>query len=368
VWGAEHGVWLPQTVNLQAYAGHSVKLRLQTIAAYSYSNACFLFWGRPRVVVGPLDGSAHPSEVSDLTEAFRLHKDCRRYVLDPEKSGPLKTDQYDFTGGYFEYGQAGPWAEPALFGHPFCFGFQGWAGYEFDVTLPPRPTAPPAAVTATPAPSPTRPAPDLGSVIPVFTWDQQVYRGAPGGFAAFDPARMRLDVRMPSSDQGLGYAFAGFESTGCDTLWLQVTFDRYAPWPGYGEMDNNQFAGVVVDYHTPAGYSRRVWLYYAPTRPAHPELRCERRAPTWHMDLSRTRRAQEVNWEQVHADLPDGSPPPSSPAASTTGPLPPQLIGLDLHRWAPSDWDGRFWFGIGIQDVGDGRSLSVTALDRKADM
>jgi hypothetical protein len=353
VWGAQQGVWLPQAVNLRAYAGQSVKLRLQTIAAYCYSNACFLQWGRPRVVLGPLDAATPPQLLADLTEAFRLGRDCRRYILDAEASGPLKTADYDFTGGYFDGGQAGPWSEPALFGHPFCFGFHGWAGYEFDVTLPPRPDTPPPAAAAAPPP----PFEDRGAAIPVFTWEQQVYRGAEGGFAAFDPAAMRLETVMPRTEAGLGYAFAGFETRDCDTLWLALETDRYERWAqAYGEMGDNGFAGVVLDYHTPRGYSRRVWLHLPAMKPAHPELRCERRAPTWHMDLSRPSRILEANWEQRHADLPPGSPPGEEPAT--------RIVGLDLRQWAPEGWDGRFWLGVGLQDAGSGRRLSATILDR----
>ena len=344
VWGAEAGVWLPQAVNLGRFAGQKVQVRLQTIAAYAFSAACFLVWGRPRIVTGALDAPTPPTLVTDLTENFRLGKDCRRYVFDAEKSGPLKTAEYDFTGGYFDCGQAGPWSEPALFGHPFCFGFHSWAGYEFDVTLPPRPTVEPVRANETPAPTRV----DLGREIPILTWEQQVYRGAEGGQARFAPALMRLETRMPRHDQGLGYAFVGFETTGCDTLWIRPECDQYAPWAGYGEMDQNRFVGVVLDYHTPQGYARRVWLHYPPVRPEHPERRCERRAPTWHMDLARPRRVLEVNWEQQHDNLPPG-----------------QIVGLDLAKWAPPDWDGRMWFGTGIQDAGSQRTFAVTVLDRR---
>jgi len=360
VWGSEPGVWLPQAVNLRDYAGQTVRLRLQTIAAYSYSNACFLFWGRPRIVLGPLDSPAAPDLVADLTEWFRQGRNCRRYVLDAEASAPLKTEEYDFTGGYYEDGQAGPWAEPALFGHPFCFGRQGWAGYEFEVTLPLRPGGTPAPAAP---PVPSAAAADIGRLIPAFSWAQQVYRGAPEGSARVDPSALHLDVRMPRTDAGLGYAFAGLETRGCRWLWLRTQFDRYEPWTGYGEMTDNRFAGVVLDYHTPTGYSRRVWLHLPALRPEHPERRCERRAPTWHLDLARPRRVLEANWEQLHADLPLGSPPQDG-----TGAVPAaQIIGLDLERWAPCDWDGRIWFGIGLQDAGSQRRLSVAILDRQPD-
>ena len=123
-------------------------------------------------------------------------------------------------------------------------------------------------------------------------------------------------------------------------------------------MADNRFAGIVLDYHTPNGYSRRVWLHLAVMKPEHPERRCERRAPTWQMDLSRPNRVLEANWEQLHDDLPPGSPPGQQPGA--------QVVGLDLHKWAPEDWDGRLWFGAGLQDAGSGRRLVVTVLDRRA--
>ncbi len=222
VWGAEAGVWLPQAVNLSRYAGKTVKLRLQTIAAYHFSAACFLFWGRPRLVVGALAGPLPPREIEDLTEEFRCGAKGTHYLVDPENSAPLKTDQYDLSNGYFGYAQAGPWAEPALFGHPFCFGYQSWAGFEFEVTVPARPPAAPERPLALPPPPV-----DRGPVIPIFTWDQQVYRGVEGGYAVCDPEALRLSVQMPRTGAGggFGYPFAGLERTGWGTVWLRLEFD-----------------------------------------------------------------------------------------------------------------------------------------------
>lgn len=347
LWGSEAGVWLPQGVNLRDYAGERVKVRLQTIAAYYFSASCFLFWGRPRIVAGPLDGPSPPTLVADLTENFRLGKDCRRYVHDAENSGPLKTDQYDFTGGYGDHGQAGPHAQPALFCHPFCYGSHSWAGYEFEVTLPRRPSSPPQPSPTLRPPSPTR---DYRGADPaVLWWEEQVYKAHEGGAARVDPDTMRLQVRMPDTQQGFGYAFAGLELIGRTALDLQVELESYEPWAAYGEMADNRFVGVVLDYHTARGYTRRVWLHHSPIKPEHPERRCERRAPTWHMHLTRLRRVQEVNWEQLHRDLPPG-----------------RRLHLDLERWAPPEWDGRCWFGIGIQDAGSGRTFEAKVLEGKS--
>jgi hypothetical protein len=249
VWGAESGLWLPQAVNMSRFAGERVKLRLQTIAAYYYSAACFLYWGRPHVVVGALEGSAPPVETADLTEMLRRGAGARHYLVDPDHSAPLKTAEYDLSAGYVDFGSAGPWAKPAIFGH--------------------RPPTASQPATAAEAARVVRVV-DRGPAIPIFTWDQQVYRAAPGAQAAFDPEALSLSVRMPRTDQGFGYAFAGFEATGCDTVWLRMGLDAYGRWAGYGEMTQNRFAGVVLDYYTPRGYARRVWLHHPPAKPEPP--------------------------------------------------------------------------------------------------
>jgi hypothetical protein len=194
---------------------------------------------------------------------------------------------------------------------------------------------------------------------------------------------------MPHTPQGFGYAFAGLETRivpmrqGCETLRLRSEYDDYQAWAGYGEMEDDRFVGVVVDYHTAAGYGRRVWLHYpwrrdgALAKPAHPERRCERRAPTWHMDLSRPSRVREANWEQLHTDLPLGTPVVAAGRQAGSADSPPQpaglsrfaqTVGLDLRQWAPPDWDGRFWFGIGLQDAGSDRTFAAAILDRIADL
>jgi hypothetical protein len=56
-----------------------------------------------------------------------------------------------------------------------------------------------------------------------------------------------------------------------------------------------------------------------------------------------------VNWEQWHGTLPSG-----------------EVFRLDLREFAPTDWDGRLWLGLGLQDAGSGRKLALTVLDRQA--
>lgn len=340
IWGAETGVWLPQAVNLSDYAGHTVKLRLETVAAYYLGRECQLFWGRPQIVVGPLNQPQTLQVATDLTELCRLGQNCRAWIRDPDNSLPLQQNSWKYTGRYFDFGNAGPYVLPAIYDPPYTRGTNAWAGFEFNVTIPPRPEAHGPAAGAVQA----RPAADLRHVEPaVLYWDEEVYHGAPAGLARVDLDRMQLQVRMPQTNNGYGYAFAGLEAIGCTSLDLGMRYDQYTPWKAYGNLVDNRFAGLVLDFHTARGYTRRVWLHYPPMRPAHPEQRSERRAPIWQMVLSRLQRVNEVNWEQVHGPLPAGT-----------------RVHLDLQQFAPRDWDGRFWLGAGVQDAGSGCGLEVS--------
>jgi len=246
--------------------------------------------------------------------------------------------------------QAGPTAMPALFCNPYAVDFHGWVGYEFDVTLPlPRQTeTEPHAVDAAQPPAAQPNVRDIGRKIPILWWQEEVYRGTPGGAANVDIDTLTFRVRMPESTSNFGYAFAGIETKNCTSLRLRCSYDRYLPAPSYGEMGDNRFVGIVLDYHTPLGYSRRGWLHCPKFRADHPDRRSERRAPTWHMFFSRLSRIDEANWQQIHDLLPESL-----------------TFTLDIKKYAPPDWDGRMWFGIGIQDAGSHRRFAAKILDRK---
>ena len=94
------------------------------------------------------------------------------------------------------------------------------------------------------------------------------------------------------------------------------------------EIDPFSKVGFVIDYHTPGGYSKRIFLGL--------DLRPGRQfsdAPPWGA-----------------AKLPD----------LTLDIGRSDSYEVDLTRWAPSTWDGQSWFTIYMQNAGANRTLFST--------
>jgi hypothetical protein len=132
----------------------------------------------------------------------------------------------------------------------------------------------------------------------------------------------------------VGAAAVGYELEGAQRLTVDVKVGG-----ALRPYDDNSFAGFIVDYHTPAGYSRRVAL----TLGLHNDRRTSG-GPAW---------GKETIPERF-VDL----------SVSTAK-------ELNLEQWAPTEWDGRVWFSVMLQNSGpmtsiEGRILLPAAEDDNA--
>jgi hypothetical protein len=114
---------------------------------------------------------------------------------------------------------------------------------------------------------------------------------------------------------GKGYSLAALALGG--VRYLNVTLDAS---PKLKWVSRNSFAGFMIDYHTPAGYVKRVALSVAvfdqSRMDAAPRLG-KNGLPDQYLDLGRH-----------------------------------DLYELDLQRFAPQKWDGRIWFTLLLEHAG----------------
>jgi hypothetical protein len=148
---------------------------------------------------------------------------------------------------------------------------------------------------------------------------------------------------LQGQDGLLGAAFAGLELKDLRRVKLLLTntfhnaFHLRGPGFHVPERPNSRnFAGIVVDYHTPAGYTHRVALA-AGVR--HRE--CNSPYPDWG-------RAAVAD---VSRDL-----------GSALVEVPAQTFALDLRAWAPPEWDGQVWLSVGTDWVCANRRLGLQVL------
>ncbi len=140
-----------------------------------------------------------------------------------------------------------------------------------------------------------------------------------------------------------GYGFGGLELEKARILVLEAgntfadawTFNRGRE--SFKPQYTSIFGGMIVDYHTPAGYTKRVALGLGLLNPKRKSVR-----PAW-----------------------------------GTGKAPDQLVmlsdllhegaeatfAIDLARWAPPEWDGRCWLAAGAESVYPSRRLRIRILD-----
>jgi hypothetical protein len=104
------------------------------------------------------------------------------------------------------------------------------------------------------------------------------------------------------------------------------------PW----NTSTRPFAGIVVDYHTAAGYTKRVALSVGVM---HPD--CTSTAP----DYGKATVADE------YYDL-----------GKSLIESPEHTFVLDLERFAPDDWDGQVWLSVGSDWVASDRRLTLRIL------
>ena len=142
----------------------------------------------------------------------------------------------------------------------------------------------------------------------------------------------------------LGAAFAGIEVRNLRNVKLRLDNTYHNAFHGrglgnHGPMywpSSRSFAGFVVDYHTPQGYTKRVNLAVGLL---HPE--CNTALPAY---------GKNGPFDEVH-DL-----------GSLVDEGPQKTLSLDLARYAPDDWDGQIWFSVGSDWAGSDRRLKAHIL------
>jgi len=140
-----------------------------------------------------------------------------------------------------------------------------------------------------------------------------------------------------------GAAFAGLEIKNLRKVQVKLTntfhdaFHLRGPGHHVPEKPNSRnFAGIVIDYHTPAGYTKRARLAVGVL---HPE--CSSSYP----DYGRCVIADETR------DL-----------GSALIRVPEKTFALDLQQYAPKDWDGQVWLSVGSDWIAAKRRLRLQIL------
>jgi hypothetical protein len=142
----------------------------------------------------------------------------------------------------------------------------------------------------------------------------------------------------------LGAAFAGIEVRKLRQVRVRLDNTYHNAFHGRGPGNHGPmywpssraFAGFVVDYHTPKGYTKRVNLAVGLL---HPE--CNTYLPAY---------GRNGKFDELH-DL--GRMVDEGPSST---------FSLDLARYAPDDWDGQVWFSLGSDWAGSDRRLTVRIL------
>jgi hypothetical protein len=96
----------------------------------------------------------------------------------------------------------------------------------------------------------------------------------------------------------------------------------------------DSFAGFIIDYHTPQGYTRRVALGLGVLNPARP--------------------GPAPNWGKA------GRPDACLAWSRSITEKPADTLTVDLAAHAPPDWDGQAWFSIGVDTVSRGLRIEAT--------
>jgi len=163
--------------------------------------------------------------------------------------------------------------------------------------------------------------------------------------ARVDPSELLLEAGTTRKIEqaARGAAFAGLEIEDLRRVQVRLsnTFHDAFHFRGEGfhvppRPYSGNFAGIVVDYHTPEGYTRRVRFAAGVM---HPE--CTSRYP----DYGKFAVADEAR------DL-----------GSSLIDVPETVFALDLRQFAPEDWDGRVWLSVGSDWVASDRRLTLQIL------
>ena len=167
--------------------------------------------------------------------------------------------------------------------------------------------------------------------------------------AKCDPEKLWFEVGTDNwYTSFLSHSFAGIEAEGLRVVTLDVgnTFyrefslraTRYHLHPY--KRSSRPFAGVMVDYHTPKGYTKRVALSLGLL-----DMKRSTAQPDWGANR---KPGQFVELRKM-IDETDRA-----------------TITIDLSLYAPDGWDGRVWFTPGVDWVAPNRRLIITILSSDA--
>ena len=138
-----------------------------------------------------------------------------------------------------------------------------------------------------------------------------------------------LSLVMPNG-VGTGEAVAAIELGNVSRI--DVTPEELGPKPG-----KEAVLGFIVDYHTPGGYMKRVFLRFDKNH-----LRMFEQPIPWNeVDFGASRKGRFP--ERTRAKVPQDALKILDAAASHT---------FVLRDWAPRNWDGRVWFMVYMKDAG----------------
>ncbi len=160
-------------------------------------------------------------------------------------------------------------------------------------------------------------------------------------FAETNADKLQFSAGSPDfATSKYGYAAAGLEIARVRCLQLQTTNTFFRHWSNYDRETwrsgaSDAFAGLIVDYHTPKGYTKRVAASMGLLRPG---------SPSPHPRYGRKKKADMFVRlkDYIH----------SGNKAN---------FSLDLKRWAPEDWDGQVWLSTAVNGgVFAGRRIYVT--------
>ncbi|MGI9472597.1 MAG: hypothetical protein ACR2NZ_13740 [Rubripirellula sp.] len=129
---------------------------------------------------------------------------------------------------------------------------------------------------------------------------------------------------MGSRPDGRGEAIAGIELENVSKITVLGSASQNIDVA----IDNYSKTGFMVDYHTPGGYTKRVFLGLG--------LKPNREfttAPSEWGTKTKPEFVTDIGRENTYK--------------------------IDLSRWAPSTWDGRCWFTIYMQNAGPNRTVSA---------
>ena len=133
----------------------------------------------------------------------------------------------------------------------------------------------------------------------------------------------RFVLGMGRRRDGKGEAIASVELQHASILRTAMRQSK-----GYaGPITPKSRMGFFVDYHTPGGYEKRVFLSFGKDRGTPFEQ------PNWGV-AGRPTEVVELGWSKQQE--------------------------LDLGKWSPENWDGRCWFMMYMKDAGAFYNIEVT--------